>query len=366
MWAFAQLAPLVFPCDSLASSPNQCHRFGFTRTQTNHVLLVGGRIHGRPCVFNWSFDLNCNSRIAAMVFDVSSTTTEPCEMPTIPGTPRLQPTFMLHAGFRIKYLSKRLMLISSRSGSCADMGGQLTNCVLDVKTIQPEKPTKQLSGTSLSRFVQDRSSSSGFSKLSVLDPWVRQNQSLCTTLSHNHSRLQTCNLAVSNTENDKGTPGAVNRTPSHVTFLVFARIFNSVARDIGPRCSARHIIHVSCACVFDLSSTLHFALFTISLIFYFILLISSFFYVGRFREKFPVRFREWGVWHFGQQRSSHRLWVQVLQRIPLPRDHWHFRPQAIQRHEALVLAWPWVRWLHHRQSALFTTVHSGGRRTGGP
>ena len=35
-------------------------------------------------------------------------------------------------------------------------------------------------------------------------------------------------------------------------------------------CSARHTIQVSCACVSDFSSTLHFALFTISLIFYFI------------------------------------------------------------------------------------------------
>ena len=29
---------------------------------------------------------------------------------------------------------------------------------------------------------------------------------------------------------------------------------NSVAREIGSRCSARHVIHVSCACVSDLSS----------------------------------------------------------------------------------------------------------------
>ena len=57
--------------------------------------------------------------------------------------------------------------------------------------------------------------------------------------------------------------------------------------------SARHTIHVSCACVSDLSSTLHFALFTVSLIFYFILLIFHFiFYVGRFGDKSPVRFRE--------------------------------------------------------------------------
>ena len=46
------------------------------------------------------------------------------------------------------------------------------------------------------------------------------------------------------------------------------------------------------------------------LIFHFI------FYVGRFGEKFLVRFREWGVWLFGQQRPSHRLWAQVLRRLP--------------------------------------------------
>ena len=50
--------------------------------------------------------------------------------------------------------------------------------------------------------------------------------------------------------------------------------------------SARHTIHVSCACVSDLSSTLHFALFTVSPVFLFILLISFFFFhVGRFGEK---------------------------------------------------------------------------------
>ena len=43
----------------------------------------------------------------------------------------------------------------------------------------------------------------------------------------------------------------------------------------------------------DLSSTLHFALFTVSLIFLLILLIFIFiFHVGRFGEKYPVRFRE--------------------------------------------------------------------------
>ena len=56
---------------------------------------------------------------------------------------------------------------------------------------------------------------------------------------------------------------------------------------------ARHTIHVSCACVFDLSSTLSWHSSCVSPIFYFILLISHFiFYVDRFGAKHPVRFRE--------------------------------------------------------------------------
>ena len=68
---------------------------------------------------------------------------------------------------------------------------------------------------------------------------------------------------------------------------MFLRTHNNVARDLGSSVSARHPIHVSCACVSDLSSTLHFALFTVSVIFVFILLIFIF-YVGRFGVK-PLR-----------------------------------------------------------------------------
>ena len=60
---------------------------------------------------------------------------------------------------------------------------------------------------------------------------------------------------------------------------MFLCTHNSVVHDIGSRCSARHTIHVSCAWVvvrFDLSSTLHFALSTVSPIFNFILLIFIF------------------------------------------------------------------------------------------
>ena len=83
----------------------------------------------------------------------------------------------------------------------------------------------------------------------------------------------------------EGEHHLVNRHPHTSHCLVFARMFNCVARDTGSSVCARHLIHVSCACVSDLSSTLHFALFTVSLIFYFILLIFIFiFYVGRFGE----------------------------------------------------------------------------------
>ena len=70
-----QLAPLVSRCDSVASSTNQRHQLGFTRTYTNHVLFLGRRMHGILRVFNRTFDPNCNSRIAATIFDVSSSIT---------------------------------------------------------------------------------------------------------------------------------------------------------------------------------------------------------------------------------------------------------------------------------------------------
>ena len=74
----------------------------------------------------------------------------------------------------------------------------------------------------------------------------------------------------------------------------------------------------------------------------------------------------WGVWPRGRIHPSHRLWAQAPWRLPLLGDYWNLLPGAIQRHDALVLAWRGTQWRDHRQSALFTTVHSGVRRTGGP
>ena len=64
---------------------------------------------------------------------------------------------------------------------------------------------------------------------------------------------------------------------------MFARARLDVARDVGSRClsESRRPCFMRCVCS-DLSSTLHFALFTVSLIFLFILLIFIFiFHVGR-------------------------------------------------------------------------------------
>ena len=69
-------------------------------------------------------------------------------------------------------------------------------------------------------------------------------------------------------------------------------------------------------------------------------------------EKFPVRFRKWGVRHFGRQHSSHRLWAQRARQLPDLRDHWNLHPGVSQRQQALELAWLGNQWLHHRQNAL--------------
>ena len=79
----------------------------------------------------------------------------------------------------------------------------------------------------------------------------------------------------------------VNIAPSHVTFSrECTHSHFNVVRDIGSRwlSASLHPCFMRSVCS-DLSSTLHFALFTVSLIFLFILLIFIFiFHVGRFGE----------------------------------------------------------------------------------
>ena len=139
----------------------------------------------------------------------------------------------------------------------------------------------------------------------------------------------------------------------------------TLAQGSSVLCASYHPCVMRLVVCFDLSSTLS---SHSSFIFYFILLIFHFiFHVVRFGAKPPVGLRDWGVWPFGQQqRSSHRMRAQVLRRLPHLRDHWNFHLGVLQRHKALVPARLGDQWRHHRQSALFTTVHSGARRNSGP
>ena len=63
--------------------------------------------------------------------------------------------------------------------------------------------------------------------------------------------------------------------------------------------------------------------------------------------------------------SSHRLWAQNPWRLPLLRDFCDDLPEWIRPHGygALALVWRGTRRWDHRKSAIFTTVHSGARRT---
>ena len=91
-------------------------------------------------------------------------------------------------------------------------------------------------------------------------------------------------------------------------FLVLHSTHFNVARDIGSTVlRARHPCIIRMVLLSWHSSTLHSALFTVSLIFFFIFLIFIFvsiFHVGWFGEEYLVRFREWEVRHSGREESS--------------------------------------------------------------
>ena len=155
-WRVRRLAPLRFtnpraaelsvhstivPSEHLHNlrSTNQRHQLGFTRTQTNHVLLLGRRIHGIPRVFNRTFDPNCNSRIAATVFDVSIPISVGHHhyrtLRTARNTRNIKIATNDHVACRISHqISQQTLDVDFITSGI----GQLTNCVLDVKTIQPE------------------------------------------------------------------------------------------------------------------------------------------------------------------------------------------------------------------------------------
>ena len=94
--------------------------------------------------------------------------------------------------------------------------------------------------------------------------------------------------------------------------------------------------------------------------------LHSFFHVNSAKGNIRCAFAQWGVLLRGDIPPSHRLWAQRPWRLPLLADCRNDLPGGIQRqgYGALVLMWLGTRRWDHR--AIFTTVHSGTRRTSGP
>ena len=107
-------------------------------------LLLGRRVHRIPRVCNRTFDPNCNSRIAATVLDGSSPISIGHHHDRTLRNARNTRNIMIatndHVACRISnQISQQTLDVDFiTSGSCADVSGQLTNYVLDVRTIQPE------------------------------------------------------------------------------------------------------------------------------------------------------------------------------------------------------------------------------------
>ena len=78
---------------------------------------------------------------------------------------------------------------------------------------------------------------------------------------------------------------------------------------------------------------------------------------GRYTEGTPPN-EESGP--LAETTPFHKLWAQHPWRLSLLRDHWNLPPRAFHRHDGLVRG---TQLRDHRQSALFTTVHAGARKT---
>ena len=77
---------------------------------------------------------------------------------------------------------------------------------------------------------------------------------------------------------------------------------------------------------------------------------------------------QWGVLPRGDAQPSHRLRAQAPGQLRLLRDFCNDLPGWIRRHRygAFVIVWRGTRRWDHRESANFTTVDSGARRTSEP
>ena len=105
-----------------------------------------------------------------------------------------------------------------------------------------------------------------------------------------------------------------------------------------------------------------------SSLFYLYSVLNLFFHVDSAKAMNHCASPKRGVLLSGRIHSSHRLWAQAPWRLPLLGDFCNDLPGEIgrQRHGALVLVWRGTRRWDHRESAIFTTVHSGDSRISGP
>ena len=90
---------------------------------------------------------------------------------------------------------------------------------------------------------------------------------------------------------------------------------------------------------------------------------------GQRRGKHPLRLRpRESITPWRYTILPHVVSPTSLTTSPLLGDFWNYLPGGIWWHRcgALVLAWRGTRRRDHRESAVFTTVHSGARRTSGP
>ena len=133
-WSLVAIPSLAPPTIAVSSDSPEIK-------QTTFCFLED--VHGIPRVFNRTFE-NCNSRTTATVFDVSSTMSidhhHNRTLRSARNTRNIKIATNDHVACKIpnQISQKTLDVDFITSGSCADVSGQLTNCVLDVRTIQPE------------------------------------------------------------------------------------------------------------------------------------------------------------------------------------------------------------------------------------
>ena len=115
------------------------HKWDHSETSLGDLWCVSAALAQGPSLDHFP---NCNSRVAATIFDVSSPTSIGHHHDRTFRSDRNPRNIKIatndHVACRFSDQIPQLDVDFITSGSCAGVSGQLTNCVLDVRTIQPE------------------------------------------------------------------------------------------------------------------------------------------------------------------------------------------------------------------------------------